>query len=68
MINTANLNHDATNQAKVLTLDETLDFHIYLAGKNGTVFYVLDKAMKNDLIENNLEEVNDQTQVHTSEG
>ena len=49
----------ATNQTNVLTLDDTLDFHINLVGEKRTILYLLDKAMKNDLTKNNLEEIND---------
>ena len=48
-----------TNQVKALTLDETLDFHINLVGEKRIIIDVLDKAMKNNLIKNNLEEAND---------
>ena len=49
----------ATNQGENLTLDGTLDFHINLVQEKGITSDVLDKAMKNDLTENNLEEVDD---------
>lgn len=48
-----------TNQAKALTLNEDLDFHINSTREKVTIFDVLDKSKKNNLIENNLEEVND---------
>lgn len=49
----------ATNQAKALTLDETLEFHINLVGEKRTKSDILEKAMKKDLTKNNLEEVNE---------
>lgn len=48
-----------TNQAKALTLNEDLDFHINSTREKVTIFDVLDKSKKNNLIENNLQEVND---------
>lgn len=65
----------AINQVKALSLDKTLDFHMNLIGEKRIIFDLLDIAMKNALIENNLEEVNDHAlafgawrQVHTSDG
>ena len=49
----------ATNQKKTLTLNGTLDFHINLAREKKKIFNVLNKAMKNDLNENNPKKVND---------
>lgn len=49
----------ATNQVKALTLDETLEFHLIWLGKKRIESDILEKAMKKDLIKNNLEEVNE---------
>lgn len=45
----------ATNQVKVLMLDETLDFHKNLTGEKGIASNTLDMAKKSDFIENKLE-------------
>ena len=42
-----------------MTLNGTLDFHINLAREKKNIFNVLNKAMKNDLNENNPKKVND---------
>lgn len=47
------------NQAKALTLDETLEFHINLVGEKITKSDILEKTMKKDLTKNNLEELNE---------
>lgn len=47
------------NQAKALTLDETLESHINLVGEKITKSDTLEKTMKKDLTKNNLEEVNE---------
>lgn len=47
------------NQAKALTLDETLEFHINLVREKITKSDILEKTMKKDLTKNNLEEVNE---------
>ena len=44
-----------TSQTKALTLHKTLDFHINFVREKRTISIVLDKNMKNDLIENNPE-------------
>lgn len=49
------------NQAKALTLDETLKFHINLVREKITKSDILEKTMKKDLTKNNLEEVNEQS-------
>lgn len=47
------------NQAKALTLDETLKFHINLVREKITKSDILEKTMKKYLTKNNLEEVNE---------
>lgn len=49
------------NQAKALTLDETLKFHINLVREKITKSDILEKTMKKYLTKNNLEEVNEQS-------
>ena len=49
-----------TSQAKVLTLDEALDFHKNLARKKETRSDILDKATEKDFNKNKLEDNNDQ--------
>ena len=49
-----------TSQAKVLTLDEALDFHKNLARKKETRSDILDKAIEKDFNKNKLEDNNDQ--------
>ena len=46
----------ATNQAKAMILEETLDFHKNFAGWKGTEFHKLNKANKKDFTENTPEE------------
>lgn len=50
----------AMNQAKALTLDETLEFYINLVEEKITKFDILEKkTMKKDLTKSNLKEVNE---------
>ena len=58
----------ATNQVKVLMLDETLDFHKNLTGEKGIASNTLDMAKKSDFIENKLEQDKDQTLVFAIDG
>ena len=58
----------STSQAKVLILDGTLDFHKNLGRQKETRSNVLDKAIKNYLIENKCTEDKDQVTASKTGG